>query len=534
MQKLLFNIFRNWWWLLVLSTTIAGLAGYWVNAQQTRKYEAQARLIVGPGIESASPDLSALRAGTELMATYAELVVTTPVLQEVINDLGLDTSPKGLRSRLTVRTSTGTQVMTIRVEDTDPKQAVAVVNAVAEKLVELSPSGAGSPEAQLRIKMRSHADRLEQSIAASEETLSTLETALHNSRKEEQQLLIMGQISDERNRLYDSQNTLANLYASLQKSSTNQVKVIEPATNPALIDSQLRIKVWIGALAGLVLALIIAFSFEQLNNRIETVQDLAQAVDAPVLGEIPAHTSWPGAKPGQVIIQAKPESRVAESYRILGTKLLFSNGSHILRSIIIVGSHPNHDPGEIAANFALALAQAGKRVILVDANLRNPSIGRRLGLDDQDGLTSLFSDPSKELTAVMVERNPNLSVLPSGPASPNPFELIASHNMISLIRDLESRADMVIIAAPPLMLYAESLILASHVGGVVFIVRKGETTQKGVHEVIENLRVLRTHIVGTIFDQRNYRGARWFLRPGLRSLWKVMENQKVRGAGSST
>lgn len=528
-----FNIVRRWLWLLTLATLVAGTTTYWLSSQEATIYQAKARLIVGPGIDSPNPDLNELRTGAQLMQTYAELATMQPVLRAVADDLKLDTRLNQLDDQITVKVNKEAQILSINVQDEDPNRATAIANTLADMLVRLSPSNPNSSQAKLREQIRDQAKKLESSVATSETIIEQLEAEFQAATDTERQRVLMDQLSQERTRLSETHRTLALLYDSLQQSSINQVQIVELATSGKPVASQLRLKVMIGAMAGLVLGGVIALAFEYLNITIGTAEELARATSIPLLGAIARHKKLRGSGREQMVLQALPQSKAAENYRMLSTKLLAkyraeaahyrvlagtgleglpAGNHHSLRSLLVCGSQMEDDPGEVAANLALVLSQTDLRVVLVDAYLHHPTIDQLFDLDDRVGLTGTLVDESRTPKSIPVDWAPGLSILPSGPALSNPFELLASSRMADLIEELESQADLVIIAGSPLLAYADGLIMASRVDGVVIVAHSGKTNPEGLDEAVKSLRALEIHIIGTIFNYnppRRLSGRTW-------------------------
>jgi len=551
---------RRWLWLLVLAPLIAGVITFWVNRQQPRFYEASARLVIGPGIDSSNPTLNDLRTAGQLMHTYVEVATTRPFLQSISDSLGLSIDPDKLVSEITVTPNDSAQILTISVQDRDPAQAAAIANAVASALVRLSPFSAGGSGAQIRDQMRAQAAKLQsdidsmearvkqleaeyqaavaasqapipadlmQKVDAINALLDTLEADLLTAKDLTRQRLILDVIAFERSRLADLQNndaqvrvvrdtlsqlaqertrldnahqTLALLQGSLQVTSTNQVKLLELAAAGTALPSQIQLKMLMGSAAGFIMALTLALAVEYLDDMIRTAEDLAQATGVPVLGTLVKHTDWLGMRHRRLVVQAKPTSRIAEGYRLLSTKLLFSNpNAPALRSILISSAQDEDNTSEIAANVAVTLAQTGARVILVDANLRRPVIAQLFDITNGCRLTDVLADPAPP-ELVTFNWAPGLSVLPGDPVPSNAFELLASPRMVNLIARLKGQTDILIIASAPLLSYADSLILASHVDGVLFVARKGVVRRKVVNNAMEHLRSLGAHVVGIVFN----------------------------------
>jgi len=552
---------RRWFWVLILAPLVTGIATYWVARQGPIFYEASAQLVIGPGIESSNPSLNDLRAGGQLMQTYAEVATTRPFLQSISDQLGLSIEPDALASQITVTPNDNAQILTIRIRDRNPAQAAAIANAVADALVLLSPSSAGGSGAQGRDQMRvqavelqSEIDNIEarimrleaeyqavatasqasipleirQKVDATKALLDKLETDFLNTRDLTEQRLILdminfersrlaelqnndaqqqhmrdllGQLAQERMRLDDAHRTLALVSDSLQATFTNQVKLLEPAVAGTRLSSQIQIKLLMAAAVGLIMALALALVVEYFDDTIRVAEDLTQAAGASVLGAISTHSVGLSQSGGRLIVRAEPTSPAAEEYRLLSTRLLLSKpNTPRLQSVLISNVQGEDNASEVAANTAVALAQIGARVVLVDANLRRPVIAQLFDIAEGPSLTGVLANPSEPPELVTLDWAPGLAILPGDPAPSNAFELLASPRMVTLIERLKGQTDVLIIAAGPLLSHADSVILASHVGGVLFVARKGVTRRKGINNAMEHLQSLGAHVVGIVFN----------------------------------
>ncbi len=590
------RVLVRWAWLFVLAALLAGGASYWVAKQQPAVYEARARLIVGPGIDSPNPDLNALRTGSQLMQTYAKLATTRPVLEAVIRELGLQTTPEQLKKLITIKTDRETQILTVVVEDTDPVRAANVANATAEMLVRLS-AAAASTKAQVREQILSEIARLQEIVATSETRIRELEEELATLEAEEEnpdptvqelirtteirirqleallrtaedittQQLLQDQITQERNRLFeirrarseqrrflvnqltqerarltDAHRTLAQLYTSLQESTTNQVKIVEPAVTGYPMASQLRLRVLMGAVGGLLLTLLVVQAFEYLDSTVQDERDLERLVRAPVLGAVVAHRAPVGTGPEErLVVLASPDSRAAESYRMLGARLQFEARHREVRTIMVTTPVDNEEVAvELAANVAVALAEMGERVILVDANTRHPAVGDLFGLPPETpGLADMLSGEAAPVPLV-VERVAGLSVVPAG-ISPEGEVLRAPApaSMISLLDRIKAKADLVLIVAPPLLAFAHSLIVAARVDGVVLVACRGETSRESVSRAVQQLRSLGVELVGAVLGSKPlirkgvYRWKQPGRRPGLSGPGPTTSGREAPAAG---
>lgn len=559
--KYYINLIRRWLWLLVLMPVIGGAVTYAVVHRQPAVYQASARLLFGPGLDSANPDLNSLKTGAQLMHTYQGVATTGPFLQAVSSELSLGITPDILVGMITVTPNDTSRILTLSTQDSNRDRAVAITNAVANALVAMSPANAGSSGTQVRDQMRAQAAKVQTDIVATETRIKQMEADYQaavaasqasvppETQKQideikaridqmETQLLtdnnpvvarlildkiafershlaelqptdtsaqrardILNQLTSERARLSTENNTLAQLYSLLDTNATNQVKLLEPAVAGAPVAPQLALKALMGSLVAFIVALTIALAAEYFSDILRTAEELSKATGAPLWGSIVRHNRWSRMRHERLVVRALPASRTAESYRLLGTKLLFSNpAAPALHSVLISSAQGVDNTGEIAANVAVVIAQTGARVILVDAELRRPVIAPLFGMVGRRSLADMLEDPTEELELVTFDWAPGLSILPGNPVPSNAFELLASPRMVNLIEQLKKKADILIIAASPLLSFADSLILASHVDGVLLVARKDVINRKGINNTMEHLRSLGAHIVGVVLN----------------------------------
>ncbi|MGQ9586616.1 MAG: CpsD/CapB family tyrosine-protein kinase [Anaerolineae bacterium] len=201
----------------------------------------------------------------------------------------------------------------------------------------------------------------------------------------------------------------------------------------------------------------------------------------------------------ELITITNPRSPVAEAYRSLRTNLEFASLDHPLRSLVVTSPGPEEGKSTTLANLAVTAAQADKRVILVDCDLRRPRQHEIFGVDNSQGLTTLVVNEraleKPPLQEVGVE---NLWVLTSGPLPPNPAELLASQRMNQTISALTERADLVLFDAPPVIAVTDAAILASKVDGALLLIGAGNTRREHAQRAKEVLERVNAHLVGAV------------------------------------
>ncbi len=200
-----------------------------------------------------------------------------------------------------------------------------------------------------------------------------------------------------------------------------------------------------------------------------------------------------------LITLTNPRSPIAEAYRSLRTNLEFSSLDQPLRTMIVTSAAPGEGKSTTLANLAVTIAQAGKRVILADCDLRRPAQHRLFGLPNSAGLTTMVVDDQAMSSPPLQETGvPNLWLLASGPPPPNPAELLGSRRMTDIIAALLDRADMVLFDAPPVIAVTDAAVLAAKVDGVLLVLRAGKTKREHVQRAKALLEKVNARVVGTV------------------------------------
>ena len=287
-------------------------------------------------------------------------------------------------------------------------------------------------------------------------------------------------------------------------SSPVSLSITKPATapaSPALPNTRLNLLV--SLLAGLVAGMMIAFARNILDSRIRAEADLRRVTELPLLGGI-SFDQEAGRKP--LLTQTPSQSPRAEAFRQIRTNLQFANISGEAGSVLLTSSLPGEGKSTTATNLAIALAQAGQTVCLVDADLRRPMIGDYLGLDRNLGLTTALLGTAHVNDLLQRWGEDELWVLPSGQIPPNPSELLGSDAMKDLIQALEEAFDVVIIDAPPLLPVTDAAVLSQHVGGVVVIVGVQKLRQHDLEKSIDALDLVGAKVLGVVLNRLPAKG----------------------------
>ncbi|MFR1707979.1 MAG: CpsD/CapB family tyrosine-protein kinase [Clostridium sp.] len=199
------------------------------------------------------------------------------------------------------------------------------------------------------------------------------------------------------------------------------------------------------------------------------------------------------------IVEKEPKSIAAESYRTLRTNLQYSSFDEEYKVIVVTSSEPGEGKSTTAGNLALSISQGDKKVVLIDCDLRKPSLHKKFGLSNTVGLSDVIV--GKESVSVVGHRyNNNLTVLTSGKIPPNPAEMLGSKSMKALIEALKKVFDYVILDTPPVQAVADAQILSTRADGTLIVVRAEKTKKDSVLNTVNLLKKVNANIIGTILN----------------------------------
>jgi capsular exopolysaccharide synthesis family protein len=304
-------------------------------------------------------------------------------------------------------------------------------------------------------------------------------------------------------------DSLISAVDSLERPKTGgtspvSLSIITPAEAPtAPSGPNTRLNLMVGLLLGLAFGGGSALLLTTLDNRIRGEADLRRVTDAPLLGGISLD---PDALKKPLLTQAEPQSPRAESFRQLRTNLQFANVSGQAKTVLLTSALPGEGKSTTATNLAIALAQAGQSVCLIDADLRRPMISDYLGLDRNAGLTTALVGSADVNDLLQAWGEDSLYVLTSGQIPPNPSELLGSLEMKDLIRRLENAFDTIVIDAPPLLPVTDAAVLSQYVSGVVLVVGSQKSKQQDLEKSLEALRMVDAQILGIVLNRLPAKG----------------------------
>lgn len=283
-----------------------------------------------------------------------------------------------------------------------------------------------------------------------------------------------------------------------------KVTVTSPATQPSSpISPNSRVNLALGLILGLAAGVAWALLKEQLDTTIKGERDISEITGRTNLGMVlydPDATTNP-------LVALNQQSLRSEGFRTVRTNIQYVDVDNPPRAIVITSSLPSEGKTTTSCNLAIALAQAGKKTCLVEADLRKPKVADYLGIDGGVGLVDLLTS-TRDLDEVLIPWQRGLfSVIPSGPIPPNPSEILGSQQMAHLLESLREQFDVIVIDAPPLLPVTDAAVLAGSADGALLVTRFGRTTKEQLRKSVEVLDNVGARLLGTVLNFVPARGS---------------------------
>lgn len=385
------------------------------------------------------------------------------------------------------------------------------------------------PGYPLMLQLENQINEIQTQInTTTKQTSQSIENALYAdflaAKQKEQDL--QQKLSSQKDQLFDLQdksigyNTLQrevetnrNMYESLLQRikevniagsiTNNNIAVVDPAITPfQQYSPNLKQNLLKGSLLGFIIGIALAFLLEFIDDRIKSQSDLEKILGLPILGTIPTLKS----KKTTVFDYAfaalhEPKSALAESFRSLRTNLMFATREGLPRSLNITSSLPFEAKSSTCINLATVLAQANKRVLLVDADLRKPTLHQRFKLDNSIGLSNYLTHQADIHDATQSTIIPNVSVITAGPLTPNPVEVLSSDRLMEILNLVPVSFDIIILDSPPTIGLSDALLISNRVNATIMVAAFSQSKKRAILDGMKRLRHAQANVIGTIFTK---------------------------------
>jgi succinoglycan biosynthesis transport protein ExoP len=476
------RILRRRWLLMVLCAVAAGAAATAYSASQPKLYQGTASLLFrDAGLDQTlfGSTYFAAQDPAREAATNTKLVSLGVVSQLTSQALGDRVSPGQVQSEVAVEAAGQSNVVSITATDGNPQLAALIPNTFAQQY----------------IRFRRDADR------------SKVNDALTLVRQQVAQLSPAQRNTASGRSLLDRTEQLK-ILASLQ---TGNAELVQQASVPTAPSSPTPKRDGIiGGILGLLLGVGVALILERLDRRIKDPAELSEIFGRPILGAIPESREIGAPEQGFGVLS----SGDAEPIRMLRANLRYFNVDREIKSVLITSAAPAEGKSTVALHLAAAAASSGARVVLVEADLRRPTLSVRLALTGSYGLSQVLAGVRDLRSAIdqvdgtAKDGGQPLHVLPSGPIPPNPTDLIESDRMRQIIKALERAYDLVVIDTPPTSIVSDAIPLVNEVSGVLVVGRIGQTTRDAARHLHSQLENLNADVLGVVINSIG-RGTRY-------------------------
>ena len=487
---------RRWFLLLLIGPLLGGLAGYAVIRQVPPMFEATVTLLVGQGMVTNSSGTDQLLGADQLAQTYAEAVRTRPVLTEAANQLNLPLSMRDLLDRVHARRVANTQLLRISVEHTDPSLAAALANTVAQVFVSKNQEVQTARFASSRDGLGQLVDGLQNDIVARAHQLDELRAQPASPERDSDITLLQTQQSQLESMHAETLRSYQDLQV-VEARGMNTLTVIEPAVAPEdPIRPNRALVAFLAVIAGLLVATGVAAAAEYVDDVLRDRQRVALATGLATFGLVPRAESGTS-------LRDPATRRLAESYRLLRSNILASVPDQAqLRTLLIASPAMGEGKSTTAANLAIVLAESGRRVILVDADMHRPTQMKLFSVPGRPGFSTLLLDPNVSASDVIRPTwLPNLSVLPAGPTPADPSALLSSRRCDELLNQLHELCDLVVVDTPPLLAQPDAALLGTRTDGVLLVVDASRSRGRQAGRAIEMLRESGAVVLGAVLNR---------------------------------
>jgi tyrosine-protein kinase len=486
-REFMSKVGRHKWLILLVAVSVTLLVAIYSYSRPS-VYKSTAQFLVRPTLVQ---PLQSNPFDTVSMATEMQLVTSAQVADIARQTMGDSVTLQDALDGVSVTNPANTQILDISYSAHSPAEAQQGAQAFAQAYQTYKHD-------QALNTIKTSSDTIRAQITTLDGEILDLNRQIAESTDPvEQQTL-----TEERNSKDTARLASQNLLATVATLSTDPGQVVEDALRPTSpVSPKHKLDLALGLLLGLIAGVVLASLRDQARDRIQGPPLVARSLDAPILGSIPrTHRLLVGT--AHLASVDEPHGQSAEAYRTLRTNLLAVCRESKAKTILITSARQGEGKTSTAANLAVALAQAGRSVVLISADLRNPRIHAVFGIGNEQGLGQVLEGTLPLDEAIVETDLADLRILPSGPvdAVDEPVELLQSDRMGEVLQEC-CKSDFVIVDGPPIFPVADSLVLADLVDGVLFVTDAQSSTQASVAQSRRQIHQVGGRILGGILNR---------------------------------
>ena len=534
------RLFVRWSWLIVLAAVIGGAISYYVSTDPFTVYESETTITIGNVINDPNPNAQEMSLGRQLAETYTYHIQTQDMLNNTIVALDLPLTPETMRERIETRTVTGTALMVIVARDPDPDIAAKMSDGLADQLILASPTNLSESEQQQIDVAHEQIDAIQIELQDLRDRRETLDELIVSTRDSDE----IARLSVQRDLLVDQINVATSNIAQFTNSivaienRTNELSIVEHARTTKLeIGLSRSNSAILGALVGIALAIAGILIMEYLDKTIKSTDDAARELNIPVLGAVTRFGRRRDDYPDRLIVKNPALAEQLESYRSIRMNLLLSRNESSNGIYVVTSAGPGEGKSVTSANLATAISLSGLRVLLIDADIRNPTLHKIFELENEEGLSTLITlDPDdlgdidsdsddeaplpEALKALVHAASlPGFWVMPAGQLRSRKSGPQGLAELSEILTDQRGSArlrkwieiirkvydiDIVLLDTPPTLLVADSIMLGVSLEAEVVLVVDGKNTRReAAKKTTMQFEQLGIEIKGMVMNRAN-------------------------------
>ena len=492
-------------WIVIAITIVALFLGLILIYTLPPVYEAEAKVLiveVNPANDMFGDEYGIQYSTSREVNfhTQLQILASRQFKEEVVEELALEIRPEKLDDKVTVArvggntATTMTNIISVKVQDEDPELAADIANSLSKNYIDWS-------EETYQENLNTLLSDISTKLQVAKENLDSISLRIQDL--EESGRTVTESLKKELELASNMYAMLSENYENLKISRSlrnSGAKLIETALVPQdPIKPNKRLFLLSSFLIGLVLSVGVVFAREFFDNTIKTSDDVKKYYGLNVISQI-AYDKASDKKLRELVLLKSPNSLTSESLKELRTNIGYFNIDKKLKTIAITSAQLEEGKTFISANLAVALAQSGKKILLVNADFRKPVLHKYFSHNNRSGITNIltgYTELADEIVATPVDK---LFFLASGPIPPNPSELLESEAMGALLESLSKKFDYIIIDTPPIVPVTDTIVLANRLDAIIIVARSAKVTRALAREASAKLEPYKKKVLGVVLN----------------------------------